>query len=83
LFDEELKDKTIPHFWNYPRSPKSNAFIERFNRTLREQFLNEYDDVEVRIYKLNNDISELRFWKNNNLLDIQFAKNALLKGIHF
>jgi hypothetical protein len=27
LFDEELKTKTIPHYWNYPRSPKSNAFI--------------------------------------------------------
>ncbi len=39
-FDELLKEKNITHFWNYPHSPKMNAFIERFNRTIQEEFSN-------------------------------------------
>jgi hypothetical protein len=34
-----LKENNLTHFWNYPRSPKSNAYIERFNRTIKEQFV--------------------------------------------
>jgi transposase-like protein len=39
-FDELLKQQDITHFWNYPRSPKMNAYIERFNRTIQEEFTN-------------------------------------------
>ena len=38
-FDEYLTEENIKHYWNYPRSPKMNAFIERFNRTIQEEFL--------------------------------------------
>jgi hypothetical protein len=50
---------------------------------LKVNGLNPYDDVEIRLYKLNNTVSELRFWRNNVLLDVQIVKNTLLKGIHF
>jgi transposase InsO family protein len=36
---EYLKKKKLIHYWNYPRSPKSNGHIERFNRTIKEQFV--------------------------------------------
>jgi putative transposase len=39
-FDELLKAKDITHFWNYPKSPKMNAYIERFNRSIQEEFAN-------------------------------------------
>lgn len=41
FFDLACKTLNIKHLWNYPRSPKSNAYIERFNRTLQDEFLNE------------------------------------------
>jgi hypothetical protein len=79
-----------------PFISKKDIFALRFNRradgyrmislktlNLKVNGLNPYDDVEIRLYKLNSVLSELRFWKNNALLDIQFAKNSLLKGIHF
>jgi hypothetical protein len=50
---------------------------------LKVNSLNPYDEVEVRIYKLNKEASELRFWRNNVLLDVQIVKNTLFKGIHF
>jgi hypothetical protein len=38
-FDEFLTEQNIKHYWNYPRSPKMNAFIERMNRTLEDEFI--------------------------------------------
>jgi putative transposase len=42
LFEEALKKHTIEHYHNYPRCPKMNAYVERFNRTLNEEFLREH-----------------------------------------
>jgi hypothetical protein len=38
--------------------------------------------LEISI-SLNLDLSELSFWRNNALLNIQIIKNNLLKEIHF
>lgn len=40
FFREYIEKKKIIHFHNYPRCPKMNAFIERFNRTIQEEFIN-------------------------------------------
>lgn len=40
-FDDYLRKKGIVHYFSYPRTPKSNAFIERFNRTIQEEFVEE------------------------------------------
>ena len=35
------------HFFNYPKHPESNDLVERFNRTLQEQFVYNYaDDID-------------------------------------
>jgi len=38
-FREHIEKEKIVHFHNYPRCPKMNAFIERFNRTIQEEFI--------------------------------------------
>jgi transposase InsO family protein len=35
-FAKYIRDKNIIHYYNYPRHPKSNGYIERFNRILQE-----------------------------------------------
>jgi transposase InsO family protein len=35
-----LKDEKIQQLLSYPRCPKINGYIERYNRTLREGFIN-------------------------------------------
>ena len=40
-------------------------------------------EVTLRIYPLNKDISEIRFWCEDKLIDIQKIKNSDLKGVHF
>jgi transposase InsO family protein len=52
------------HFWNYPRSLKSNAYIERFNRTLREQLLNTYEGDLGDIKAVEKDLTDYLFWYN-------------------
>lgn len=38
-FEDACAKLSITHFHTYPRSPKMNPFIERFNRTLSEDFM--------------------------------------------
>ena len=37
-FDEHLKKEKIPHYFSYPNCPKINAYVERYNRTVQEEF---------------------------------------------
>jgi len=39
--------------------------------------------VTLRLYPLNKDISEVRFWCDDKLIDIQRVKNSDLRGVHF
>jgi hypothetical protein len=39
--------------------------------------------VTLRIYPLNRDVSEVRFWCDNTLIDVQRVKNSDLKVVHF
>jgi transposase InsO family protein len=38
-FEEYLKKRGIPHYFSYPRCPKINGCIERYNRTIKEEFV--------------------------------------------
>jgi len=40
-------------------------------------------EVNLRIYPLNQDICEIRFWCEDKLIDVQKIKNSDLKGVHF
>lgn len=38
-FDQACDRSSVPRYHTYPRSPKMNAHVERFNRTLSEDFI--------------------------------------------
>ena len=44
-FGPELKKEGIPHYFSYPNCPKINAYIERYNRTVQEEFIDHNLDV--------------------------------------
>ncbi|BCB96394.1 hypothetical protein JZK55_13160 [Dissulfurispira thermophila] len=44
-FDKVLKKDGIPHLFSYPRCPKINAHIERYNRTIQEEFIDNHVDI--------------------------------------
>ena len=39
--------------------------------------------LTLRIYPLNNDMSEVRFWCDDKLIDVQRVRKSDLKGVHF
>lgn len=41
------------------------------------------ETVNLRIYPMSNGMSEIRFWCNNKLIDVQRAKNSDLNMVHF
>jgi transposase InsO family protein len=47
-FDEQLKRDGIPHLFSYPRCPKINTYIERYNRTIQEEFIDNNLDCNLR-----------------------------------
>jgi len=66
-FEIELAKRKILHYFNYPRCPKMNAYIERFNRTLQDEYIND------NIYLLCDDINTF----NDRLLNHLYWHNAV------
>jgi hypothetical protein len=42
-----------------------------------------HKQVNLRIHPLNDEISEIRFWCEGKLIDVQKVKNSELKEVHF
>jgi hypothetical protein len=40
-------------------------------------------EVNLRIYPQNQDTSEIRFWCDGKLIDVQRIKNSYLRGVQF
>ena len=58
-FDETLQDFGIIHFWNYARKPIYNGKIERYNRTIQEDFIDPnlellFEDIHHFNYRLTD-----------------------------
>lgn len=64
VFADYLRASGIVHFHNYPRSPKSNAYVERFNRTLKEQHINWHRDELYDTAEFNRGLMKYLVWYN-------------------
>ncbi|MBI5465499.1 transposase [Candidatus Gottesmanbacteria bacterium] len=54
VFHQYLLKRNIPHFFIYPRCPRINGVIERYQRTLQEEFFDPNSDL-IHSPKLFND----------------------------
>ena len=63
-FDAYVNEEKLVHFYNYPRHPKSNAYVERFNRTLQEQYVNWHKDELGDVETFNHGLMEYLLWYN-------------------
>jgi len=53
------------------------------NRPLTVNHANPGDALSVRFYPMTNGLTELRFWRDGQLLDIHQLKTIDLKGVQF
>lgn len=64
-FDLLLEKEGIVHFWSYPRSPKMNAEVERFNRTLSEAFISRRRHLLAHdLPRFNKELMDWLLWYN-------------------
>jgi transposase InsO family protein len=63
-FEKTCYDNRLPHFFNYPKHPQSNGCVERFNRTIQEQFVYWHIDYLDNIPEFNRKLMDYLIWYN-------------------
>ena len=64
-FQDYLKVKRIKHFFIYPRCPRINGVVERANRSLQEEFINEHEFLVLEsMNEFNNALMDHLVWYN-------------------
>lgn len=64
-------------------------FVDAYRRvsvhglTLKVNHVSPGERLTLRIYPVNPDVSEVRFWNDTQLIDIQTLKNEDLRVVHF
>ncbi len=63
-FSHAAKKQGLIHYFNYPRRPQSNGHLERFNRTIKEQFAFYHTDCIDEPDDFNRPLMEYLIWYN-------------------
>jgi putative transposase len=63
-FTQSCEDNELVHFFNYPHHPQSNGHLERFNRTVQEQFADWHAESLDEPDVFNRDLMEYLIWYN-------------------
>ena len=63
-FSQECQTQGLIHYFNYPRHPQSNGHLERFNRTIQEQFAYHYSDYLDEPDDFNRFLMDYLIWYN-------------------
>jgi hypothetical protein len=63
-FDEELRRLHLLHYHTYPRTPKMNARMERFNRTIQEEFVDYHAGALLDPSSFNQQLIPWLVWYN-------------------
>lgn len=65
-FDAYCTVNHIKHVWTYPQHPKINGVVERFNRSLQEEWLDMYQDELIDPIQANLRIKEYLYFYHND-----------------
>ncbi|PJB87924.1 hypothetical protein CO083_04455, partial [Candidatus Roizmanbacteria bacterium CG_4_9_14_0_8_um_filter_34_12] len=63
-FHKEMERQNITHQFIYPRMCKINGFIERFNRTVQEEFILRNDEIYYDIPSFKDKLTKYLSWYN-------------------
>lgn len=63
-FRDYVKKQEIIHFYNYPRCPKMNKYIERFNRTIQDQHVSWNMNDLYEPQEFNPPLMKYLIWYN-------------------
>lgn len=61
LFDQAIEElENTNHVWSYPKSPKTNGYVERFNWTIQDEFINY--EIDTATYDIERFDEKLEDW---------------------
>jgi transposase InsO family protein len=86
-FHTHLENNGIKHQFIYPKSPKINGVVERFNRTIQEEFINRNDEIYFDLDQFQVKLTGYLQWYNHKrphaslgyLSPMQFINNSFPK----
>ena len=64
FFRDYLKTKSITHYWNHAGQPYKNGHIEKYNRTIQEEFIDQNEILLEDPNKFNEKLVEWLLWYN-------------------
>lgn len=80
-FDQYLQQQKITHQFIYPRSPRINGVVERFNRTIQDEFINRHGDLFCDLELFSQKMAGWLTWYNaarpHHSLNLQSPLNYL------
>ncbi len=87
-FHKYLEMEGIKHVFIYPRLVKVNAVVERFNRTIQEEFIKRSDEIYYDTGKFEEKLTKYLYWYNykrphyslNYLSPMQFINTKIPKS---
>lgn len=72
-FTEELNRLHLVHYHTYPRTPKMNAHVERFNKTIQNDFVDfHYGLLKADINEFNRKLMDWLIWYNTRRVHYAF-----------
>lgn len=80
-FNERLAALEITHYHTYPRTPKMNAHMERFNRTIQEEFADFRHGLLLDTAAFNKDLMLWLLWYNTKR--VHHAFNNKLSPVQY
>jgi len=72
-FAEELMKLHLTHYHTYPRTPKMNAHVERFNRTIQEEFVDFHMGLLIEPAKFNHALMDWLIFYNTERVHWAFG----------
>ncbi len=88
-FHQYVEEQAIKHQFIYPHMPKINAYIERFNRTIQEEFILRNDEIYYDTKAMQRKLTKYLFWYNyqrphrslNYMSPINFIESKVPKSM--
>ena len=86
FFEQAIQKTQINHLFSYPKHPKTNGFVERFNWTIQDEFLHSYEDLLLYPEDFKQELNKWLLWYNekrphqslNYLTPYQYLKERRL-----
>ena len=83
-FAEYLKEQNIIHYWNYPGKPYRNGHVEKYNRTIQEEFIDWNEILLEDVNEFNQKLMDWLIWYNTGRyhwsLNLESPVDYLLKN---